>query len=241
MPPPPPHHPDHPGGPGHGDGKPSTFLGLGTATTSPALTDQLGLPPDTGVLVMDVVAGSPADGKLKQNDVLTKLDDQLLMDPQQLAALIRMHHKGDSVSLTYIRGGKTAAVTVELSEHTAPHHMVFRMEHGPLGMHGDHKMIIKGHDPMSVDGHLVLKDEELRLELNVAGGKKMLVATDANGKEIFNGPIDTPQQREELPPEVKHALQRIEHMHLNDGPPSPEVRAESMARPPKAAQPSPLI
>ncbi len=54
----------------------------------------------------NVVPDSPAAATLKKNDVLTKLDDQLLIEQRQLSVLIRNHKDGDEVTLTYIRGGK---------------------------------------------------------------------------------------------------------------------------------------
>src|SRR5205085_11361229 len=41
-------------------------------------------------------------------------------------------------------------------------------------------------------------------------GHKTLKATDASGKIVFDGPIDSPDQREKLPPEVAGKLKELE-------------------------------
>lgn len=96
------------------------FLGVDVSPASGALTDQLGLPENTGLVVDDVKAGSPAAGVLKAHDVLTKLDEQTLIDPHQFAVIVRNHHPGDEVTLAYIRGGKPATATVKLGEKREP-------------------------------------------------------------------------------------------------------------------------
>src|SRR5829696_9143182 len=56
-----------------------TFLGVETAPVSETLGSQLGLPKESGLVVIHVVPESPAASALKQHDVLVKLDDQLLV------------------------------------------------------------------------------------------------------------------------------------------------------------------
>ncbi len=100
---------DHPMGP-------VTFLGVETAPTSRTLTEQLGLEPDTGLVVNSVAPDSPAAAVLKPHDILVKLDDQKLIESRQLAVLIRGHKEGDEVTLTYLRGGKEATAKVKLAK-----------------------------------------------------------------------------------------------------------------------------
>lgn len=95
------------------------FLGVDVSPVSDDLRDQLGLPENTGLVVEHVSPGSPADGILQPHDVLTKLDDQSLIDLRQFFVLVRNHHSGDEVTLAYIRGGKAATVTAKLSQQEA--------------------------------------------------------------------------------------------------------------------------
>jgi hypothetical protein len=48
------------------------------------------------------------------------------------------------------------------------------------------------------------------LELTVVGGKQTLVAKNAKGDQLFSGPVDTPEQRKALPPEVRDRFERLE-------------------------------
>lgn len=107
-----------------------TFLGVETAPAGRALATQLGLPRDTGLVVTHVLENSPASGALKEDDVLTKLDDQLLVNMPQLGVLVRSRKEGDEVKLTVIRGGKELAVKTRLAVREMPK-MAFFMEGAP--------------------------------------------------------------------------------------------------------------
>jgi putative serine protease PepD len=70
-----------------------------------------------GALVLDVTPGGPADkGGLRKNDVVTKLDGKDIPGAAELKSAIRQHKVGDSVTLTYVRGGAPATVTLRLVE-----------------------------------------------------------------------------------------------------------------------------
>ncbi len=107
-----------------------TFLGVETRPTDPTLADQLGLPAGTGLIVRVIAPDSPAATALKANDVLVKLDDQLLIEARQLAVLIRNHKEGDEVTLTFIRVGKETTAKVKLGKHEAPKLVFNTGEHG---------------------------------------------------------------------------------------------------------------
>ena len=96
------------------------FLGVSTGPVSSTLGAQLGLIPGSGLVVNQVVPASPAAGVLQVHDVLVKLDDQLLIEMNQLAVLVRSHKEGDEVTVTYLRGGKQATAKVKLAVHDAP-------------------------------------------------------------------------------------------------------------------------
>lgn len=63
-----------------------------------------------------VVSGSPADkAGLKEKDIITKVDGTNIDSTHPFASLIAQHSVGDKVTLTYIRDGKEATVTVTLA------------------------------------------------------------------------------------------------------------------------------
>ena len=92
-------------------------LGI-TMDEIPALTrSQLGLPEGIGVAVEHVAKGSAAEkAGLKINDIITQLDDQLIINGQQLQTLIRTKKPGDEVTVTYIRKGKEHKAKVKLAK-----------------------------------------------------------------------------------------------------------------------------
>lgn len=95
----------------------AAFLGVSTSPVPAALREQLRLPGGFGLLVDHVEKGSPAEAAgVKQYDVLHKLDDQILINAQQMAALIRSHKAGDEIKLSVIHQGQPAVLPVKLAE-----------------------------------------------------------------------------------------------------------------------------
>jgi len=93
------------------------FLGVSTSAVPEALRRQLGLQEGVGLVVEVVEKDSPAEkAGLKQYDILNKLDDQLLINAEQLAVLIRAHKGGDTIKLNITRGGKEQSVSATLIE-----------------------------------------------------------------------------------------------------------------------------
>ncbi|PZR96019.1 MAG: 2-alkenal reductase [Candidatus Chloroheliales bacterium] len=71
----------------------------------------------SGVLVQQVPPGSPADkAGLQAGDIITKLDNQAVGTDNPLASVLMTHKVGDTISVTYIRGGQTSTVKVTLIE-----------------------------------------------------------------------------------------------------------------------------
>ena len=97
-----------------------TFLGVETGPVSRALAAQLGLARETGLVVTRVSENSPAAAVLQEDDVLTKFDDQVLVNQQQLGVLVRAKKDGDEVRLTVVRGGQETTVRARLGTHEVP-------------------------------------------------------------------------------------------------------------------------
>jgi hypothetical protein len=60
---------------------------------------------------------------------------------------------------------------------------------------------------------MVFSDDEGSLELSSRDGLKTLVAKDAKGESLFSGPVNTPEERKAMPPEVRARLEKLEGMH----------------------------
>lgn len=97
------------------------YLGVVISPVSSTLGRQLHLPEGTG-LVVDFVAEATAAEKagITQHDILTRLDDQILVNVPQLVVLVRLKDPGAKVALTLIREGKQRQVTAELGETERP-------------------------------------------------------------------------------------------------------------------------
>jgi S1-C subfamily serine protease len=88
---------------------PTPELQVPEATQVPEQTGQ------TGVLVREVVSGSPAaNAGLKVGDIISEVDGVRLDANHKLNEVIAQHKPGDKVELSIWRRGDTQKVTVEL-------------------------------------------------------------------------------------------------------------------------------
>ncbi len=72
---------------------------------------------DEGLKITDITEGSGADkAGLKEDDIITKVDDKKVDDPDDLTKLIRSRKPGDKVNITYLRNKKEQKVTAELGK-----------------------------------------------------------------------------------------------------------------------------
>jgi hypothetical protein len=198
-----------------------TYLGVATSPVTETLAEQLRLPPGIGLVVDFVAPESPA-GKagLRQHDVLRKLDDQLLVNAPQLAVLVRMHKPGEEVTLTLLRGGEEEKVPVALGETeqvagAAPPFLppAFVMpERGGLSL--DDLIARRGgawHGGFAAPGaSMTFSDGEHTLSLTIRDGRKHLVVNDKDGKVVFDGPVQTDEERAKVPEAIRGKLARLE-------------------------------
>ena len=69
----------------------------------------------TGVLVKDVIAGTPAEEYgLKAGDEITAVAGTKVLKPEDLIAQVRSQGVGNTVKVEYIRGGKSATKDIRL-------------------------------------------------------------------------------------------------------------------------------
>ena len=107
-------------------------LGVVTIPISPELADQMGLPADYGLLIVQVSpGGAAARAGLKGGnepaylgntrimlggDLIVAADGQRLEDQQDLAQMMNKHRAGDTIRITIYRGKKKMDVDVALGE-----------------------------------------------------------------------------------------------------------------------------
>jgi PDZ domain-containing protein len=207
----------------------AAFLGVVTVPVAPATREQIKLPKGVGLTVESVEKDSPADqAGVQKYDVLQKVDDQWLVNAHQLAVVVRMHKPGDQVSVSLIRQGQPMTVNAKLIEKEVavldgtnllgiPGQNVWGPEQfvAPEGA-----IVIKGPMPLVLDDivkagagqsmMLSMSDDENSLTLRVKDGQKHLTVLDRDNNVIFNGPIDTEEQRKALPEALQKKLEKLE-------------------------------
>ena len=73
----------------------------------------------SGVAVRSVQKNMPANGHLKQYDVITKIDDKAISSTTELQSALYSHSIGDSMTVTYYRDGKEETTTIKLDKSTS--------------------------------------------------------------------------------------------------------------------------
>lgn len=88
-----------------------------------------------GATIKEVSKDSPADkAGLREGDVITRINEKQISEPQDLYESIGELKPGDKVTVTYLRDGKSAKATATLDERKDMEARTFRM---PQGMDRD--------------------------------------------------------------------------------------------------------
>ena len=97
-----------------------TWLGVSVERASSDLLNHLGLTPGIGLVVTYVDANSPASqAGVQANDLLLRLDDQQLVNPEQLQVLLTARGSGSTAALNLLRLAEEMQLTVTLGEREA--------------------------------------------------------------------------------------------------------------------------
>jgi len=107
-------------------------LGVRTIPISQELADEIGLPVDFGLLIVQVIPGGSADQAglragteraylgntpiMLGGDLIVAIDDQKIQDEQDLSQMMDNHRAGDTVKITIYRNKKKIDVNVSLGE-----------------------------------------------------------------------------------------------------------------------------
>ncbi len=217
-----------------------SFLGV-VATPAPrALTEQMGLPAGFGLVVNSVVPDSPAAAAgVQPYDILQMLNDQRLVSPEQLGALVRSFPDGTSVTLTLLRKGQEQKVTAKVvrragddrrpgrnDRHDWPHFSPEDLfggggDSGGRGP-GRRRFVFRQNDgegrargtAMNLqDARIVMKDSSGEVEVVHKDGKRQVTVKKPDGAVIYSGPADSEEDRNKLPEDARKKLDRILGMH----------------------------
>jgi hypothetical protein len=111
------------------------WLGLQTREVSPEIHAHTDLPEGMGVVVEAIEPDSPAaKAGIARLTILTKFNDQLLVNSPQLDTLVRMRRPGEEVELTIFNKGRTQKVRIVLGKIEVPEDDIFGFQPGVIGI-----------------------------------------------------------------------------------------------------------
>jgi len=243
-----------------------TFLGVSASTLPKGMSEQLNLPRGIHLSVDRVSPDSPAEqAGLTLYDILLELDDQILVNSDQLKALVRMKSPDDRVQLKILRKGKPMTLEVKLAESEVAwterngspkrfypkgsfpgdpfsqdpffrtHNssiMELLKKHGFNHLPGISQNSRLDQDPFDIDSPLhgpssnpgnvqsfnysseqkqiITTDEQGTLEYSVKDQNKHLRATSPDGELLFDGPVNTDEDRKNLSKDLYQRLEKLE-------------------------------
>ena len=259
---------------------PVTFLGVETSSVPRVVSEQLNLPKGFGLVVDYVVPDGPAAAAgLQQNDIIKMFNDQILMEPDQLAKLVRSYPDGTSVTLTILRKNAETKVTVKLGKKEVRQREhdfgVFNMEDmnekmqvmnekmkdfkfdfnspnfGPdiretvrnaqreavrasaearrearraaeearrsareMRLFSRDKGAMKSTTIDLGKATIVFTDDKGEMKIETVAGKKILTAKDPQGRLLFSGPVDSKEDLDKVPGDVRQRYDKLEQKDL---------------------------
>lgn len=223
------------------------LAGLTTSRASDVLREQLALPAGAGLIVEDVAAGSAAErAGVRRHDVLVALDEQWLVLPEQLPALLYGSDESTPHRLDIRRGGAAAAIHLGPPPRSeAPAEIPRTMPPAapapapptPPRAAAEPFVPPPGARRIGPDA-VVLEHRDCKLKV-YRDSDTFLSVRDGRGWLVFNGPISTPEQRSLIPRRVRDRVERLEAMldtvAVEPGPTAPAAPAAPAALAPPAA------
>jgi PDZ domain-containing protein len=280
---------------------PVTFLGVETSEVPRVVSEQLGLAKGFGLVVDYVVPDGPAAAAgVQQSDILKMLNDQILVQPDQLAKLVRSYPEGTNVTLTILRKGQETKITVKLAKkEVSSRQDFFGPDPGKDRHRHDKDFGMLNHDMenMNIDlgnlkdlsdlknlgpsirdvvtdarrealrasaearrealresgearrealraaeearraarkihvfssdngamksttidlakAQIVCTDPHGEMKIETVNGRKMLTAKDPQGRLLFSGPVDSKEELDKVPAEVRQRYDKLEQKDL---------------------------
>ncbi len=199
------------------------YLGVTAKSVDAVLRAQLKLPEDTALTVTSLDRKGPATADLQVNDVLTRLDDQILIDSHQLVTLIHLHKPGDTITLSLIRESKSMQVTIKLGEKdrvvpTTPD----ANDPDKIGVtpadNGSDEQANPPFDPNAPlprgnQTAMNFSDDTYSASVKAdTQGRRHMTVKDLSGQVIASGPVDTEEQWQKFKPEIRDHLEMLHKM-----------------------------
>jgi len=196
------------------------YLGVVVNPVPGVARDQLKLQRGVGLVVSYIEKDSPAaTAGLRENDILTKLDDQVMINVQQFQVLVRNHKLEEPVKLTVIREAKPMEVTAKLTERMLAtleqqatsasrlYDNVLNLNRSPATAQ---PFSYSPYDPFNAPSmQMESTDGQNTFAITRINGHSTVVATDKEGKTVFQGPIDTDEELQKVPKEIREKVMKL--------------------------------
>jgi len=93
------------------------FLGITPSPVTPPVAAQFDLGTDTGVVVLDVVDGGPAErGGVRSGDIVVEVEGEPMAEVEDLLRVLRRQEPGQDLNLVVLRDGDRVPLTARLGE-----------------------------------------------------------------------------------------------------------------------------
>jgi hypothetical protein len=188
------------------------YVGVNVLPLTPGFRERdlrLELPEGVGIVVGLVDPEGPAAGKLQEKDVLTRLDDQVLVNADQFRTLVRTRKPGQAVKLVRVRGDEVDTVELTLAGRPAARAFTARgARPADLAMPED------GGIRITVNG------QEIDPSQMIGGGAVTFGQGGPGGRVVIVGP-----GAQGLPEEIRRQLAEMRQRGL----PIPDLEAGELA------------
>jgi len=105
------------------------YLGVQLHELNKDLASYFGVKEDEGALILGVEEDSPAEkAGLKSGDVITKIDDENITDPEDVQEIISELEEDDEVKIEIMRQNRKQTINVTLEEHEGCHNLFISPE-----------------------------------------------------------------------------------------------------------------
>lgn len=204
---------------------PAHGLGMTLSRASPVLRRQLALARGAGLVVDAVNPGSPAArAGFEPHDVVVRLDDQVLVLPEQLDALLEWAEPEDPLECTVLRGGRSVMISLagKVARH-GPQARGLRPTASSLALVRPPKPKVGTVARLAhfADETLLREDGDFRIQLT-RGDETRLTISDPARRIVFDAPIDSEADKARIPTAVQGRV----HAMLQSLEPKPEAKSE---------------
>ena len=210
----------------------SPAVGLVTTRAPAVLREHLKLERGAGLVVESIAAGSLAErAGFQRHDVLVSIDGQLLVLPEQFQTLLDDAGADAPLACRVVRGGSEQTVSLRADAVASPPRVASaggslkpaesvlkllpRKVAEPKPDQSTPAVAVQKQSTAVAaalpDGGLQQRDADYVIKLT-RGSETQLIVRDARGRIIFNGAIDTPEQRSLVPPAVRGRVAGLEQL-----------------------------